>query len=436
MKILKKLRLLGGVAVAAGLLASGFYSSSVAAENYGLPMAKPESVGMSSERLQRIAPTMQQFIDTNRAPGLLTVIARHGKVVHMQTFGYADVEKKKPLKPDTIFRFYSMTKPITGTAVMIAYEEGKFLLDDPVAKYLPEFKTMKVYTEDGLVDAEKPITIRHLLTHTSGLSYHFMGDPVSALYEKAGVMDGWSVQRAGMSLEEYVKRIAAQPLYFQPGARWYYSEAMAVLGRLIEVVSGERYGDFVRSHILKPLKMNDTDFYVAPEKYNRLAQLYTLEDPDKGGLTISSEGREYDKPTTAELGGSGLTGTASDYLRFAQMLLNGGELDGVRILSPTSVKLMRSDHLGPTVTMTNGLGAGARPGMGFGLTVTVVNDPVAAGHAGSKGEFSWGGAANTQFWIDPEQDLIGMVFSQAFAGSRANTRGRMHQMTYQAIVGE
>ncbi len=443
------------VGVVALALLLGLTSGNALAESYGLPLVKPEEVGMSSERLARIGPVMQAFIDEHKVQGLVTAIARHGKLVHFEAQGYSNLEKKTRLRPDAIFRLYSMTKPVTAVAVMMAYEDGHFLLDDPVADYLPEFRHMKVHTESGLVDADRPITIRQLLTHTSGLDYgFFQDDPVAAMYRKAGLNDG-DAHAMDITTEEYVKKLASMPLYAQPGTTWRYSDAMAVLGRLVEVVSGKRYSVFLKERLFDPLRMADTGFYVPPEKMDRLITMYEmgldghLIETDKL-LSADHSARpiqtgDFSNPPSYESGGAGLVGTVTDYMRFAQMLLNGGQLDGSRILSPTSVKLIMSDHLGPEAD--EGFMAHIprywlhRPGFGFGFCGLVVRDAVANGTAGSNGEYHWSGAANTDFWVDREQGLVALVFTQvnhpiAPVKRWLTTRDKFHQLTYQAVVGE
>ena len=243
---------------------------------YGLPKIEPEKVGMSTERLARITPKMKCFIDKDLAPGILTAIVRHGKIVHFETQGFADKEIKYPLKPDTIFRLYSMTKPITAVATMMLYEEGHFLLDEPIANYLPEFRNMKIYKETGAIDSKQPITIKQLLTHTSGLDYGFYpDDPVACLFRESGLNEA-DARTSGLSTTEYVKKIATLPLYAEPGTVWRYSEAMTVLGRLIELISGTSYSDFLKERLFSPLGMVDTGFFVPEEKLHRLAKLYEL----------------------------------------------------------------------------------------------------------------------------------------------------------------
>ena len=311
-------------------------------DNYGLPMAQPESLGMSTEKLGAIKTNLQPLIDEHKVPGFVTVVARKGKVVHFEAFGSMDVEREKAMRPDTIFRMYSMTKPVTGAAVMILVQEGKLAVADPLSKYIPEFAEMKVFVQNeagasNTVPANKPITIEHLLTHTSGLTYGFFGNPVAKLYTAGGV-DG-----DGLTLEEFAKKAAAHPLLAQPGTQWNYSIAMDVLGRVVEVVSGQRYGDFLQQRIFAPLGMTDSGFQVPKEKVARFAANYAP-NPQTGGMVLSDDPAEsrYLQVPSQDSGGGGMVGTAADYLRFAQMLLNGGELDGVRILREESVQEMTS----------------------------------------------------------------------------------------------
>ncbi len=429
--------------MAVGLLSGAI--SVAAADPYGLPKASPESVGMSSQRLERMTSAMKQFVDDGQIAGMITAVARHGKLVHFETAGYADIKTGKAMKPDAMFRLASMTKPITGIAVMIAYEDGKFLLDDPVEKYLPEFKGIKVFTPEGLVEPRERFTVRQLLTHTAGFIRHV------ADHEFTDDLKAQAAQTHGAtSLADYVKRIAGLPLMRQPGTEWRYSTAgIDVLGRLVEVWSGMTFEAFLQKRLFGPLGMVDTTFNPPKDKWDRIATLYTP-DAQHGLVAIGNKGIATgglyadhfgpDSQYGLETGGGGLVGTLADYMRFCQMLLNGGELDGVRILSPTTVKLISSNHLpesfGPTPLASLGQYKLKKPGLGFGLTMAVVNDPVAQGTAGSVDEYYWGGAYGTGFWIDPKQDLIGLIFLQILPGSVYSTRDRVHQMTYQAIIGE
>jgi len=409
------------------------------ADPLGLPKAKPESVGMSSERLARIAPAMESFVEDGQIPGLITAVARDGKVVHFETYGSMDREADKAMQSDAIFRMYSMTKPVTGVAVMILYEEGHFALTDPISKYLPEFESMTVYVGqngDKVVTqpAKRPITILHLLTHTSGISYDFFPHPVGQMYTAAGLDIAGSYEKE-TNLEEYVKIIASQPLYGQPGEVWEYGLNMDVLGRLVEVISGQRFGDFMEERIFEPLGMVDAGFQIADDQLGRFAANYTP-GPEGGMMLIDTPSTSlYRKDVSLHLGGAGLVCTAADYLRFAQMLANSGELDGARILSPTTVDLIMTNHLA-SILGDRPMGsvlAGAQ-GVGFGFCGSVVTDVGLSGAAGSNGEYSWGGAASTNFWVDRKQRLVGLVLTQLLPAGTYPTSPRMHQMTYQAIV--
>ncbi len=410
----------------------------VSMEQYGLPIASsPSEVGLSAERLARIKLAITPFIEAKETSGILTLIARHGKIAHMEATGYADLNEKKPLHLNTIFRVYSMAKPLTVVAVMVLYEEGKFFLDDPVSHYLPEFTDMKVYQEGNLVEARQPITIRHLLTHTAGLTYSMIPDEptVAEMYKTAGLNEAIS-RLDGDNLESYVSNLSQLPLISQPGEAWRYSEGMCVLARLVEVITGKTYREFLLKNVCKPLNMVDTDYFVPEEKLDRLAKLYE-QTANQELKETNDYGGDYSIPPTLEAGGSGIVSTAADYLRFAQMLLNQGELDEIRLLSPSSTRLIMSNHFGkgfcdllPNSFLSN------FKGMGFGFGGYVVTDAIARGEAGSEGEYGWGGWANTRFWIDPKSQLIGMVLTQLIPlpGAILKTGDRMHQMTYQAVV--
>lgn len=411
----------------------------------GLPTASPESVGMSSERLERIGAAMESHVAQENMAGALGMVARHGKVVYTETWGEADRENGVPMTPDTIFRIYSMTKPITSTAVMILYEEGKLLLNDPVGKYIPEFADLQVAvaTADGGAagetrDAKRPMTVRDLLRHTSGLTYGVFGNTeVDQQYRQAGLLF------ADRDLAHFVEKLSEIPLQFEPGTRWHYSVSTDVLGRLVEVVSGQSFDDFLDERIFGPLNMVDTSFWVPPSKRDRFAQLYspkgTSDDPEAFlQVNTSTEidvapptaSRNYvgDEPPGMLSGGGGLVSTASDYMRFCLMMLHGGELDGVRILSPKTIELMTSDHL---VDIEGGIFG--RPGTGFGLGYAVSHGPGAAGEYTSEGEYNWGGAAGTRFWIDPEEQLIGIYMVQILP-HRTTLGTEFRHLTYQALV--
>ncbi len=404
---------------------------------YGLPVAAPEEVGLSSKELAKIGPAMQRFIDDKQAPNMLTVIARKGKVAHVQAQGYADVDAKTPLAPDAIFRIYSMTKPVAVVAAMMLYEEGKFQLDDPVSNYLPEFSNMKVFENGRLVDADRPVTIQHLLTHTSGLVYSGVvrNDHFKRLY---GLPNEDERRLEGVTLEQHVKELAALPLFVQPGVEWHYGESMAVLSRLVEVLSGQSFRDFLRENIFAPLGMDDTGFEVPSGKASRLVSLYETDD-QQSYVATSGYGEPYTHRAILASGGGGLVSTGSDYLRFCQMLLNGGELEGVRILQADTVSLIIGNHL------PEDMGAGRplatlgrtsffdRPGFGFGFGGYVVVDSAVAKVPTRNGTYSWGGWANTLFWIDPQQEMIGLVFTQVIDGDKYGNGAVMMDLTYKAI---
>ena len=411
-------------------------------------------VGMSPERLERIAPAMQRYVDANQLPGVVTLVARRGQIVHFEAVGNRDVGRGKPMTQDTIFRLYSQTKPVTGAAVMILYEEGHFVLTDLVSQYLPEFADMKVYV-DGDLEPAGDITIQHLLAHTSGLTYEFFPTPVGQLYRDAN-LGPTGTESPYRDLAEWTEALAKLPLVAQPGTDWNYSVGMDVLGRLVEVVSGMSFRSFLKERILDPLAMVDTDFYVPAAKRERFAANYSPAPTGEIVMVDDPEASPYLELPKIEAGGGGLVGTAADYFRFAQMLANGGELDGVRILGPRTVDLMMSKHLNPEIrpdALTSLLryfparltesgtleptrrGDAARSwGIGFGLTGFVVTEPGLTGIPMSEGTFSWGGAASTHFWVDREEELVGIVLTQLLPDGTYPMRELMQQLTYQAII--
>jgi CubicO group peptidase (beta-lactamase class C family) len=415
--------------------------SVVSAQPAKAPAARPaaESVGMSTERLARMHTAMQQFIDRKEISGFVTLIERGGKVVDVFSAGQQDVEKKTPMSADTIFRIASMSKPVTAVAIMMLYEEGKFQLTDPVSRFIPAFQTMKVVSADGTTNARRQVTIRDLLTHRSGISYGFIDrGPVGEAYRKNGVPDGLSTFDG--SLAEAIDTLAAQPLVSQPGAEWHYSLAFDVLGRVVEVVSGKPFDQFLQERMFGPLKMTDTSFVVADAKLPRFANTYVREgndlraikDPETFGGTLTySPWAMYKGPKRHFSGGAGLTSTARDYARFTQMLVNGGELDGVRLLSPKTVELMATSH-------TSDLPAGAvsigGPGSSFGLGMRIVTDLGASQSLGSVGMYGWTGIYGTSFWVDPKETLSGVLMIQRNGGV-APVQNTFQTMTYQAIVG-
>jgi len=420
-------------ALAVGLLLAGPVSGPVAAQTRGavLAPAKPESVGFSSERLAKMDAAMKALVDQGKIPGVVTYVARHGKVVNYSIYGKADLESGAPLTEDTIFRMYSQTKPVTGVAMMILFEEGRWKLDDPVTKYVPELKDMKVFK--GLDDKGQPIlepvsrsaTMRELMSHTAGFAYGLVTDnPVDKAYRESGLL-------GSKTLGEMVAEAGRLPLASQPGEQWKYSIAVDIQGYIIEKLSGQSLPDFMQSRIFGPLGMKDTAFYVPDEKKPRQASLYTY---NRVGQLVPADNfmvLDVTKPPTAASGGGGLMSTVADYARFAQMLANGGELGGVRILAPSTVKLMATNHLTDEQLARRPLGGGA----GFGLDFAVIMDPALAGTPAGKGSFSWGGAAGTWFWVDPENDLIFLGMIQVLGGGGALRLDELsQQLVYSALV--
>ena len=386
----------------------------------GLPRAVPEDVGMSTSRLGRVAPVMQRWVDDGKIPGALTMIARKGRLVHFEKFGTQDVATAKPIGFDTIFRIYSMTKPITSIAVMMLYEEGHFQLGTPVSELIPAFKDMQIYTEGGaaIVDAETEMTIKHLLTHTSGLIYGGDGEhPIHQRYRDANYYRG--------DLAYMASELGKIPLYHDPGAAWNYGMSTDVLGYLVEVVSGMPFAEFLKNRIFEPLGMNDTAFSVPEEKADRYMTLY--EPTEEGGIQVIENAPVSSGPLSFfHSGGAGLQSTAADYLRFCQMLLNDGELDGERLLGRKTVELIRLNHISDEWQPLE------RTGCGFGLGFAVVTDVADTHSLGSLGTYSWGGLASTTFWIDPVEELIGILMTQLIGDSPFHAQFRV--LTYQAIT--
>ena len=379
---------------------------------------------------------MQGYIDDGKLASGLTMLARHGETFHFEPYGVLDLESGAPVERDTLFRIYSMTKPITSAAVMMLYEEGHFSLDDPVGKFIPELASMKVYDGMGetgmrLVDQQQPITIRHLLTHTSGLSYGFHQDsPIEEMYREANITDPDS------TLKEMAEKLGKLPLVTQPGAKWRYSNATDVLGYLVEVVSGAPFDRYLQDNILDPLGMGDTSFYVAEENLDRLATVYGAATNGKITPLDNPMVNRQRRPHTLFSGGGGLVSTGADYMRFCQMLLNGGALDDRRLLAPKTVEMMRSNHLTDdlkpfAVGQSN---ASDTKGCGFGLGFRVVMDIAQHGIIGSNGIYSWGGAASTVFWIDPQEDLIAILLTQFMPSSYYPLRREFQIATYQALM--
>ena len=396
---------------------------------------KPEALGFSSGRLDRLHAAMQREVDQKELAGIVTLLARHGKVVEERVYGKKDIAKGTPMTADTIFRIYSMSKPVTGVAMMILYEEGKWQPWDPISKFIPEFAHLKVFKgvdPSGKMILEDPVhapTMRELMSHTAGFTYGFFGNtPVDKMYVDEHVMQS-------QSLQEMVDRLATIPLLYEPGTRWVYSVSMDIQGYIVEKLSGQTLPDFMRQRIFEPLKMKDTGFYVPQEKWERFATLYRG-DKD-GALVASAPDRGYATQPGMPSGGGGLVSTAQDYARFAQMLLNRGELGGVRILSPASVALMTSNHLARKL-MTGEFSIGnevMRPGMGYGYDGAVFTDPLEADEVVGKGTFYWLGAADTWFWVDPANDLIFVGMTQRMFGpGQPDVEHLSRAVVYQALV--
>jgi CubicO group peptidase (beta-lactamase class C family) len=398
---------------------------------------KPETVGFSTERLERLHALIQDEVDHKQLAGAITLLARHGKIVDTRTYGVRDMSTNAPMTKDTIFRDYSMTKPVTGVAMMILYEEGKWLPSDPIAKYVPEFEHLKVFNgvdADGkmiLVDPEHAPTMRELMTHSAGFSYGNGKTPVDAMYQDLKPMQS-------ANLQEAMEKLAKIPLNYQPGKGWMYSVSMDIEGYIVEKLSGQSLPDFMRDHIFTPLGMKDAGFFVPEEKRSRFATNY--KDDGHGQLTVTAAGsppNDYAKQPTMPSGGGGLTATIEDYYRFAQMLANGGALEGKRVLAPATVKLMASNHL-PDELLTGKFGIGQhimRPGFGYGYNVAVAYDPAAANLLDGKGTFFWDGAAGTWFWIDPTNDVVFVGMIQRMTSPDNHTLlYRTHAVVNQALV--
>lgn len=401
-----------------------------------LPLAEPSVVGFSPERLKDLDAALQQPVARQQLAGVVMMMARHGKLVAQKAYGLQSIERKKEMQQDTIFRIYSMTKPITGTSMMILYEEGKWKPADPIAKYIPQLANLKVYVGAGkrgkpkLEAAAHAPTMGELMSHTAGFAYGFTGDPIDSLYKKSGISQA-------RSLDDFIAKLAKLPLAYQPGEAWRYSVAVDVQAYLVEKLSGKPFPVFVRDRILVPLGMNDTDFFVPPAKMSRLATVYKP-NPTQTGLVAVPHDPNVNESPRMPSGGAGLYSTAGDYLRFAQMLLNGGSLNGERILSPSTVALLRSNHLSERL-QTGKFGIGSfvvQPGLGFGYDVAVMEDPIRIGSTAGKGSYLWNGLAGTWFWIDPTNDLVfvGMIQRLASDPAMPDLESLSRTLVYQALT--
>lgn len=398
---------------------------------------RPEEVGLSSERLARIdAHLRDRYIEPGKIAGALTLVARQGQVAHLSTLGHMEMEGQRPLQEDAIFRIYSMTKPITSVATMMLYEKGLFQLRDPVYKFLPEFRNQGVfqmgsYPQFMTESPKRPMTIKDLLMHTSGLTYGFMHrTPVDAAYRQAG-LEG--VNSTG-NLQQTIEKISSLPLEFSPGDAWNYSMSTDVLGYLVQVVSGKPFDQFLREEIFEPLGMRDTGFFVPPEKQSRLPACYERRLNKKIVLQDDPATSSYLTPPDFLSGGGGLVSTAHDYLRFCEMLRRGGTLDDARIVSRKTIELMTKNHLrGDADLMQMAQGTFSETpyeGVGFGLGFSVNLGPGRTGAVGSAGEFAWGGAASTAFWIDPAEDLTVIFLTQLLPSRAFDFRAQLRSIIY------
>lgn len=400
-----------------------------------MKIIRSEEVGFMKDRLERIDPVMERYITQNKTAGIVTLVARHGKVAHFNAYGRMDLETCQPMTTDAIFRIYSMTKPITAVAAMMLLEEGRFRLFDPISMFLPEFEKMQVITgkntNGGLITepATCPITVRDLFTHTAGFSYGFdENDPLDRLYQK----ELWQHRDLGTlnTLAGMVKKIAALPLAYEPGTNYRYSVAIDVLGYLVEVVSGMPFDRFLHKRIFEPLGMPDSGFTVSAEKAHRLVHMYGPDDKNPGALADIDphERSRFLRPVDIPMGGGGMVSTAADYLRFAQMILNGGELNGARLLGRKTVEFMRQNHL------PRGLFIDPNQAEGHGLGGFVIMDSASTQVMISPGSWGWSGAANTYFWVDFQEDLIGLQLTQYQPYGIYGFHADFRNLVYQALT--
>jgi CubicO group peptidase (beta-lactamase class C family) len=420
------------VVVLALVLATPAYAQRATA----LAVGDAEAVGLSHARLARIQTAIKKEVEQDELPGAVVMVSRRGKIVYSGAFGFQDPIKKTPMQTDTIFRIYSMTKPLVSVAAMLLVEDGVVQLTDPVSKFLPAFKEVKVSIGAAEVPAERQMTVQDLLRHSAGLAYGELttNTAVRAMLAKAGLAKPGvrDYDSRDMTGTEQVERLSKIPLVHQPGTTWEYSLASDVLGRVVEAASGKRLGDFLAERLFKPLKMVDTGFWVPEAKMARLAEPFEV-DPASGNkyplIDVAA-------PPGNDSGGAGAVSTAMDYLRFGQMLLNGGVLDGQRVMSRSTIKLMTSDHLGTRIAapLTPGELLLGTPGYTFGLGFAVRQGNGIAGVHGSAGEYMWAGYAGTYFWVDPEEEIVGVYMSQAPSPIRAYYRKLVKQLVYQAIV--
>ncbi|MGA1331743.1 MAG: serine hydrolase domain-containing protein [Ilumatobacteraceae bacterium] len=401
----------------------------------------PAQAGLDADRLSHLNSHLERYVDDGRLPGFHVVVARHGKVAYQHVYGKRDIEASLPVTPDTIYRIYSMTKPITSVALMMLVEEGKLLLTDPVSAFIPSFGSTRVWRGGSVLKpitepVTEPMLVWHLLSHTAGLTYGFLyHSPVDDIYRRNGFE--WGVPK-GVTLEQACDAWASMPLLFQPGTEWNYSVATDVVGRIVEVVSGQSLDEFFAQRIFSPLGMNSTGFYVSEDQQGRLAALYQPDPATRLARRLDMAGRTVTRRPSFMSGGGGLVSTAHDYHRFMMMIANRGELDGARLLSPSTVELMTMNQLpgnadisqfGRPIDLEN-----AYDGFGFGLGFSVLVDPAAAKLHGSLGDVGWGGAASTTFWIDQVKSLSVAFYTQLLPSSTWPLRPYLRSLVYQALV--
>lgn len=404
-----------------------------------LPQSAPEELGFDAAKLGSARQLIADYVERRQIPGAVSLVARRGRVAQLLTVGYADVEQQAPIAPDTLFRIFSLTKPVTSVAALMLVERGDIDLDAPIAEYIPAFKDVQVFVaeEDGHVTTEpprRPPTVKHLLTQTSGIAGTAMTsrEPLATFYRQARIGD------EGLTLEETVDRLAQIPLLFHPGEQWRYGVSTDVLARVIEVASGMRFGEFLRTNLFAPLGMDDTFFAVPEEKQYRLATLYTTMPTGELRPLRQSSNSSGGAAPALESGSAGLVSTILDYFRFAQMLLNGGEWDGARLLNPETITLMGQNQLPPELLpykMPWPHVASYTAGCGFGLGVRVVMDVEEWGLPGSVGEYGWAGAANTYLWIDPAKEIVALLFTQAFPFLHTDLDSQFKRLVYDSLTG-
>ncbi len=397
-----------------------------------MKIANPEELGFSAERLLRIHSLMNRYVESGILAGIVTCVARSGQVVHCETFGHQNLDTKTPMSQDSIFRIYSMTKPITSVALMMLYEEALFNLTDAVSQYIPAFKDAKVCGADGALESPiRLMTVQDLLRHTAGLSYGGCAEsqsPVDKLYDEADLFN------PKITNAELTERIANLPLMFHPGEKWHYSVATDVVGYLVEVLSGKSLADFMQEKIFDPLRMVDTAFHIDPSKLSRFCTLYGKTPDSDSGVLDLPDSSEYLPPVVKHSGGAGLVSTTPDYLQFAQCILNKGELNGVRLLGPKTVELMTCNHLPSALLPIAFEGTEPMQGMGFGLGFSVMLDAAQTGMMGSVGDHGWGGYAETYFLIDPQEDLIAILMTQYLPSQTYPIRKEFRTAVYQALI--